>query len=145
MLHVIGSLQRHWATVFPTSIPTLYPGTRLETSSLPKWVEFWVDTWSYRRKRHSAPDTLRLAITVHCFTKANNDTTQLRQLVDLVQSALREQHIPITNAEAPTAPPLGLITILEPEVHDLSRVHAPVLRESLQHAVVTFRATAQYC
>jgi hypothetical protein len=143
--HLITSIHTHWAAHFPGEIPTLYPGTRLDTDRLAAWCELWVDAWSAPPRRAISPDHLTVSILVHCFARHATDKTAVHQLATAARTALSGQLVPIVDATTENPTTLGALRIREHTVQDLSRNHAALGQERLQHLVLVLDARAVEC
>ena len=135
-------LQRAWASDFPASIPTVYPGTVRDTSALEEWVELWVDSVQRPIQRQTAPDSATIALTVHCFCRHPNQTTRIQQIADQASLALAGKCFPVPDPTNAAAPPIGWVRVAEAQVKTLTRNRPDAFRAPLHHVVVTFRAAA---
>ncbi len=141
--HLISSIHAHWSTHFPEEVPTIYPGLRLDTERLTQWCELWVDGWSDPPRRAIAPDGLTVSILVHCFARHPADKTAVHRLASAARAALSGQTLPIQDFGPETPASLGVLRVREQTVQDLSRNHAALGQERVQHLVLVFHARAE--
>ncbi|MEZ6065176.1 MAG: hypothetical protein R3B90_05600 [Planctomycetaceae bacterium] len=141
--HLHSTLQQHWSESASSGIPTLYPGTRQETSQLPEWFELWVDALSDQPSRRIAPDRLDGTITVHCFTQQRHHPARVYELADLARQALDHQRLRILDRSATPPLEVGHVDIYEPQIRDLSRTHQNAGSLLLRHIVLTWSFVAQ--
>lgn len=140
--HLLRAVQRHWSQTLPVSAPTLYPGMRLETAAADRWYELWMDAWSDGPRRSAAPDRLTVSLLVHCFSRDPVQKTAVHALASAARETLAGRRLPITDDSAEPRL-LGWLAIGEHAVHDLSRNHAAIGQEGLQHLVLVFQAVAE--
>lgn len=140
--HLIRAVQRHWSQTLPTSTPTVYPGMRFDTDAADHWYELWVETWSDGPRRSTAPDRLTVALLVHCFSRDPVQKTAVQGLASAARQALSGRRLMITD-DAAEPVLLGWLAIFEHSVQDLSRNHAALGQEGLQHLVLVFQAVAE--
>ena len=141
--HIITTLHRHWDANLPISAPTLYAGTRLDTSRLDEWYELWIDAWADSARRDIAPDQLTVSILVHCFARHPTKKTAVHRLATAARETLAGRVLSIEDVGAIPPVSLGCLRITEHSVRDLTRNHAALGQERLQHLVLVFDATAQ--
>lgn len=141
--HLITSIHSHWASQVPNGTPTIYPGARVDTNRLTDWYELWVDAWSDSPRRHADPDGLTVSILIHCFSRQPTRKTTVQRLASVARTALARQTLSIIDADAPTPRTIGFLRLREHAVHDLSRNHAALGQERLQHLVLVFEARAE--
>lgn len=140
--HLIRTVQRHWSQALPLAAPTVYPGMRLDTAAADSWYELWVDAWSDGLRRSTAPDRLMVSLLVHCFSRDTVHKTAVHALASAARETLAGRRLAITDdASEPVL--LGWLAIFEHAVHDLSRNHAAIGQEGLQHLVLVFQAVAE--
>jgi hypothetical protein len=137
-----AALHQHWTEEFPSEIPTLYPGTRLDTAALSTWTELWLNQLSESPHRTGHPESLDLSITVHVFSRHPTDKRQLQETTDAVRTALTHRQIAVRSTADPESQLLGWLSIREPQQHDLTRNHTTDLADQLAHAVLVFPAKA---
>lgn len=141
--HLITSVHAHWTAAFSSSVPTIYPGMRIDTDRLREWCELWVDAWSDRPRRMHGPDELNVSILVHCFARHPTSKTVAHRLAMAAREALGERLVPVLDREHTVPVTLGVLRLREHSVQDLSRNHAALGQERLQHLVVVFQGMAQ--
>jgi hypothetical protein len=140
--HIVSAVQRRWAEETAATAPTAYPGTRLDTAGLPQWFELWVDAFSAAPQRHVSPDRLTISILVHCFARDAADKLAAHRLANAARASLAASTLTITDAAEPTPAVIGFLTPQQPQLHDLSRTHAALNQERLQHLVLVVPALA---
>ena len=140
---LVATIHAHWAAALPLDAPTLFPGTRLTTESLPTWFELWVDAWSTPPRRAVAPDLLAVTVVVHGFSRHPAQKFAIQRLADAARQTLSGRHLPIHETADPASPQIGLLSIREQTVQDLTRAQAAQGQERLQHIVIAFDARAR--
>ena len=140
---IVAAVHSYWAAALPSDLVTLYPGVRLDTSGLQHWCELWVDAWSDPPRRAVAPDRLRIAIIVHCFSRHPTQKAGVHRIASLAREALAGRTLPVAPSEAITGDLWGCLRIREHAAHDLTRNQAASGQERLQHLVLTFDAIVE--
>lgn len=139
--HISTSLHAHWAQLSPEGVPTVFPGVFVDTSGATDWIEVWLDMASEQPHRQSSPSRVTLFLTVHCFSRDRHDTLRAESLCEAVTDTLARTAIPVVDPQQP-AVHIGLLQTTEPEIRNLSRLHAAKEGDPLQHLVVTLTGTA---
>lgn len=139
---ITRSVHVHWESAFD-ACPTLHPGQQVDLAAETAWVELWVDTWDEQPCRNGGPERMTVAVTVHCFSRHPTDLAELRTVADAARVALGRQFIAVRDYEQGDAPLLGYLRLREPELRDLTRVHAEETRGALRHVVVLCRGVAE--
>ena len=140
--HITTSLLTHWRDTFPLSVPTLYPGTTLDTSATDEWIELWIDTWSRPPQRATAPHFIDLILTAHLFLKPTLTPSRLHELAEATRTTLAQQRLPLRDYSLSGHPIIGSATLFEPEARDLTRHHQNA-HHNLHHLTLTIPGTAQ--
>jgi len=138
---IAASVCRNWSDALTSGLVTIYPGADVGTASLPEWFELWVDAWSTRPQRATAPERWDVSISVHCFTKPGLDAGRVQELAETARRILAGAVIPLHATAA--GPLLGHLQLHEPELVDLSRHDRDRRRSPLRHALVRCRGVAQ--
>jgi len=138
------SLFRYWGEVFPTTWPTIYPGTQQDASDWPAWVELSLPVLEQLpRRRHQGLACSRFTLDVHCFARIGNGGATGRQLADAVQETLAGPGVLIRDFQLPELPVIGFARLREPDVRDLSRSERTTGERPLQHWLVSVAGRAQ--
>ncbi|MEZ6056548.1 MAG: hypothetical protein R3C01_07575 [Planctomycetaceae bacterium] len=138
---IITTLHQHWASS-TAGTPTLYPGTVLNTDEASAWYELWVNALGDLPHRRAHPETLNVAITIHCFARHSTNTLLAHELAEAAQVALTHQDFPIFHG-ANANNVVGHLSIREGTLRNLSKVHADRTLPQLQQLVLSFIAQAQ--
>lgn len=140
---IIATLHSHWAAVLAPGVVTLFPGSRIDTAGLLEWFEFCVDAWSDPPRRTMSPDRLSLVITLHGFSRHPTQKTGVHRLASLARNALSGRTLPIAPSETISKDFCACLRIREHTAHDLTRNHAALGQERLQHLVLNFEAIVE--
>lgn len=140
---ISASLLSFWSSEFGGSVTTVYPGMKVDTTSLSEWVEIWVDSWSRRPQRLGGIPYLDVTATVHCFVKAGQESGRIQAITDAVRSVFAQESIPLKNFSESAEPTIGWIRLKEPETRNLTRHQAGSLQVVLHHTAVIVRGAAQ--
>lgn len=130
---IAASIFTHWSAQYPLAVTTVYPGMKVETTSLGDWLELRIDTWSKPPQRAAANQLLELALTVECFVKPGLHKGRIHVLADRAKSTIAQQAITVHDYETAGDPVIGCVRFFEAEVLDLSRHEASTLQHALQH------------
>ena len=140
---ISASLLFYWKTQFGESVTTIYPGMKVDTTSLSEWVEIWVDSWSRRPQRIGGIPLIDVTVTVHCFVKSGQESGRIQQLTDSIRSVFAQETIALINFHQSDEPQMGLIRLKEPETRNLTRNQAGALQVVLHHTAIIVRGSAQ--
>jgi hypothetical protein len=141
--HLTTSIQSHWAAETASQFETVYPGTRRDTQRLAEWCELGIENQSDPPRRNADPDRLAVSILVHCFSRHSTQPIRVQRLATVARSALSRRAVPIQDTTGSTPVELGCLRVREHAAHDLSRNHAALGQELLQHIVLVFQAVAE--
>jgi len=140
---ISASLLTYWKQQFGEEVTTIYPGMKVDTTSLSEWVEIWVDSWSRRPQRLGGIPYLDVTTTVHCFVKAGQQSGRIQTLTDSVRSLFAQESIPLKEFSESAEPTIGWIRLKEPETRNLTRNQIGTLQVVLHHTAVIVRGSAQ--
>lgn len=141
--NIVSSVSAFWRQRMPIPVTTLYPGLRLNTASLPEWIELSFPMFRESKSRTGDAALCELAVTANCFAKSSNDKGRIHTIVDACRNTLRHQLIFIRDHDAIGAPAIGYVRFFEANLRfenasDDEVVHA------IDSASVTFQGIAQY-
>ncbi|MBD3673491.1 MAG: hypothetical protein HUJ26_08185 [Planctomycetaceae bacterium] len=140
---IAASLLSFWKSRFDGSVTTIYPGMKVDTTSLSEWVEIWVDSWSRRPQRLGGIPYLDVTATVHCFVKSGQESGRIQAITDSVRTVFAQESIPLKDYSESAVPTIGLIRLKEPETRNLTRHQTGSLQIVLHHTAVIVRGAAQ--
>ncbi|MEZ5943798.1 MAG: hypothetical protein R3C18_20575 [Planctomycetaceae bacterium] len=137
--HITRSLHSYWADNFPISVPTCFPGVPTRIDNAPAWIEIWVDALRESPRRRNAPAAANILITIHAFSRHEQDKLQAQTLVDAAAELLSQTTIPIYDE---SQQPFGWLAIQEPQTRDLTRASSDP-GHLTQHLVLSLSAISQ--
>lgn len=137
------SVQVYWRDTFPAVAVTVYPGQRIDGTSLTEWVELWLDVWDERIRRTGARAGLTLFITVHCFSRDLTQTARLQQIADATRETLASKTISVLDYSLSGTPTVGHVRIGEPELRVLTRRRLNAEEDPLRQVTASFRAIVE--
>jgi hypothetical protein len=130
---LVAALQQTWLSACPAEIPTLFPGTTLDTARLGSWCEFWVTQVAEASPQRFGEQRLLLFLDVHCFSR-KPETFGILDLADRVRHTFSQQTLAISSTEESRS---GHLRIYESVLRDLTRESTAVPKLPLQHVVVS--------
>ncbi|MAT14601.1 MAG: hypothetical protein CMJ46_04950 [Planctomyces sp.] len=142
-LAISSSLMSYWRDEVVVDLPTIYPGMRLDTSSLPGWLEWRTEFWKPYAQRSGQWELQRLSVEVHVYAKGLDTGPVLQRLIDGVLPVLTRKTIEVHDYEQSGTPLLGYVRLDEPEVRELSREELNRSGSTLRHALIEWRGRAQ--
>jgi hypothetical protein len=101
----------------PTGTTLLKSGDAGDSSLSAVWLEFWVDRMSSPLARRVASHQTDLSITVNCFGRPSTTLNQVQTHAETIRQHLTRMRLPISQDSVT----VGLLTLNEPEMRDLSR------------------------
>ena len=133
---LLEALIQHCRPALPTGTTLLKSGDAADASLSFVWLEFWVDRMGAPVARRVAPRQTDLSITVNCFGRPPTTPRQVQTLAETIRQQLTRLRLPILQDTVT----VGLLTLHEPEMRDLSR---PATQKSagLRQWSVTVRGT----
>ncbi|MCA9031116.1 MAG: hypothetical protein KDA66_09930 [Planctomycetaceae bacterium] len=137
--HITRSLHSYWAANFTVPVPTCFPGVPTRIDNAPAWIEIWVDALREPPRRRNSPEATYVLITIHAFSRHEQDKLQAQTLVDSAAELLSQTTIPIYDE---LQQPLGWLAIQEPQTRDLTRASS-YPGHLTQHLVLSLSAIAQ--
>jgi hypothetical protein len=140
---ITAGLQTWWRDHLPITLPTIYPGTQLDTTTIPAWCELYIDLWTRPPRRSTNIDALHIAVTIHLFAKGTHDRTLLPTLIDAATAMLQHQRIPLHDPTLSESPLTGYALLHEAQSRNLTRPQQPHAGDHLQHIVVTIEGRAE--
>jgi len=140
---ISASLLSFWKTQFGESVTTIYPGMKVDTTSLTEWVEIWVDSWSRRPQRLGGIPLIDVTVSVHCFVKAGSESGRIQQLTDSIRTVFAQETIPLIDETVSDDSSIGFIRLKEPETRNLTRAQTGTLQVALHHMAIIVRGSAQ--
>jgi hypothetical protein len=114
---LLTAVIEHCRPALPTGTTLLKSGDAADASLSFVWLEFWVDRMGSPVARRTAPHQTDLSITVNCFGRPPTTPNQVQSLAETVRQQLTRLRLPISQDTVT----VGLLTLLEPEMRDLSR------------------------
>jgi hypothetical protein len=138
-----AALFTYWRDHLAVPVPTVYPGTMLDTSAAAEWFEVWADSWPRRPQRATARQLVDLIFTIHIFTKPALPPARIQHLADTARAIASQQRIAVPDLQSSGQPLLGYITLFETETRDFSRAHRNMGDHNLRHLVLTTPGQAE--
>ena len=138
---LLDALTQSCRVALPLGITLLKSGDSADSSLSPAWLEFWVERLGSPVARRA--DTTRradLSLVVNCFGRPPATPEQVQALAESARQHLTRLRFPLKQ----DAIDVGLVTLLEAEMRDLSR---PATSKSagLYQWSVTVRGTLHPC
>ena len=135
---LLEALIQHCRPALPTGTTLLKSGDAADASLSFVWLEFWVDRMGAPVARRVASHQTDLSITVNCFGRPPTTPSQVQTLAETVRQQLTRLRLPVLQDTLA----VGLLTLLEPEMRDLSR---PATQKSagLRQWSITVRGNLQ--
>ena len=114
---LLEAIIQHNRLALPTGTTLLKSGDAADSSLSFVWLEYWVDRLGSPVARRVAPHQTDLSITVNCFGRPPTTPSQVQTLAETVRQQLTRLRLPIQQDTVT----VGLLTLNEPEMRDLSR------------------------
>ena len=138
---LLDALVQSCRVVLPTGTTLLKSGDPADASLSPAWLEFWIDRLGSPVARRCASDNrVDLSITVNCFGRPPAVSGQVQALAETARQHLTRLRLSIEQH----AIEVGLVTLVEAEMRDLSRP-ATQKAAGLSQWSVTVRGTFHAC
>ena len=140
---ITTTLQSFWHNQFTLPVPTCFPGVNTTIGEATSWIEFWIDAQNCPPQRELSCSRLDLLVTLHCFSRSPTQILEAQQLVDVASRILAHQHLTISKTIADVPQTVGIISLREPQVRDLTRTQ-PTSGLLTRHLVLSLAALAQF-